>query len=380
MSEGSRAALVRAVSRRSFLGGSAAVLACGPGLGLKAMPVPTAQLPNTSALKRAAQYSGKTLGMFTVAWELQHDHEAAAIIANTFSMIADGNDLKFADYLRPTPTTYDFSYGDTAVSWAEQHGLLFRAHCLVWWNALPKWFDTYVTTANAKQVMVEHIKNVVGHYAGRVYSWDVVNEPLADDNRNGGLRVKPWLNLVGPDYIDIAFRTAHAADPQARLVLNECYIEHNTPLEIGRRACLLALAQRLKKSGVPVTTLGLQSHLRGDTPLDKHGMVTFLKRVQDLGLDIFVTELDVEDYKVPGPLIDQTVADKYGEYLELVTPYAKVITFEQLRDDPSLPKRPDGLAHRPNLFDEAYQPSQAYRAVVHTLANSHAAFSASLGK
>ena len=205
--------------------------------------------------------------MFTVQYELLHDPMASAIIANTFSMIADGNDLKFAKHLRPTPDTYDFSYADRAVSWAEQHGLLFRGHCLVWWNALPDWFQSYVTPANAKQVMTDHITTVVKHYAGRVYSWDVVNE------RNPSLTTvlmdcgaKPWLDLIGPDYIDIAFQTAHAADPRARLVLNECYIEHATPAEIGRREALLALATRLKKANIPITAIGVQGHLRGTTP------------------------------------------------------------------------------------------------------------------
>ena len=69
-------------------------------------------------------------------------------------------------------------------------------------------------------------------------------------------------------------------------------------------------------------------------------MTTFLKQIQDLGLEIMITELDVDDVDVPGPLIDQTVASKYGEFIDFVGPYVKVITFEQLRDDPSLPKRP----------------------------------------
>ncbi len=168
-------------------------------------------------------------------------------------MIADGNDLKFANRLRPTPDTYNFGPGDYVVNWAASHGLLFRGHCLVWWNALPNWFQSYVTPANAKQVMTDHITTVVKHYAGKIYSWDVVNEAIYHDNRPDGLRRKPWLDFMGPEYIDIAFQTAHAADPKARLVLNECYIEHDTPGEIGRRAALLALATRLKKAGVPIT-------------------------------------------------------------------------------------------------------------------------------
>jgi len=362
MSKGRQAISAWGTSRRSFLYGSAALLAGTAGLSVsETLP---AQPPDTSALKRAAQRSGKTLGMFTVQYELMHDAKASAIIADTFSVIADGNDLKFNEYLRPAPDTFDFSFGDTAVSWAEQHGLLFRAHCLVWWNALPGWFNSYVTPANAKRVMTDHISRAVKHYAGRVYSWDVVNECIYNDTRPDGLRRKPWLDFIGPDYIDIAFHTAHAADPKARLILNECYIEHDTPAEIDRRASFLALATRLKKAGVPISGVGVQGHLRGNTKLDKPGMTVFLKQIQDLGLEIMVTELDVDDVDVPASLIDQTVAGKYGEFIDLIGPFVKVITFEQLRNSPDMPRRSDGFSHRPNLLDVEYQPTPAYSATV----------------
>jgi endo-1,4-beta-xylanase len=280
-------------------------------------------------------------------------------------MIADGNDLKFAKYLRPAPDTFDFSYGDRAVDWAEQHGMLFRGHCLVWWNGLPDWFPSHVTHANAKQVMTEHISRVVKHYSGRVYSWDVVNEAIYPVE----LRREPWVDLVGADYIDIAFHTAHAADPKARLVLNECYIEHDTPGEIARRDALFALATRLKKADVPITAIGIQGHLRGNTAVDKPGMTRFLKQIQDLGLEIMITELDVDDVDVPGHLIDETVARKYAEFIDLVGPFVKVITFEELRDEPDLPKRSDGFSHRPDLLDVAYRPTPAYTAAVKAFMN-----------
>ena len=352
------------VSRRSFLYGAAAVLA--GTAGLEGLPT-TEKTPDTSALKNAARQSGKTLGMYTVQHQLLLEPVAAAIIADTFSMIADGNDLKFSGHLRPDPHSYDFSYGDNTVSWAEKHHMLFRGHCLVWWNALPDWFASYVNAANAKQVMTEHINKVVTHYAGRVYSWDVVNEAIHFDGRSDGLRRKPWVEFIGPEYVDLAFQTAHAADPKARLVLNECYIEHNTASEIARRGAFLALATRLKKANVPITAIGVQGHLRGNTPLDKPGMIDFMKRIHDLGLEIMITELDVDDVDVPGPMIDQTVASKYGEFIELVGPYVKVITFEELSDDPNVPKRPDGLAHRPNLLDLEYQTTPAFSATVKAL-------------
>jgi endo-1,4-beta-xylanase len=352
------------MNRRSFLWGAAALLGGTARLG--ASPVTPPPVPDTSALKRAAQHSGKTLGMFLVGHDLQYDPTASAIIAGTFPLIADGNDLKFSNRLRPTPDTFNFAPGDYVVNWAASHGLLFRGHCLLWWNALPSWFQSYVTPANAKQVMTDHIGSVVKHYAGKIYSWDVVNEAIHND-RPDGLRRKPWLDFIGPDYIDIAFQTAHAADPKARLVLNECFIEHDTPAEIGRRAALLALATRLKKADVPITTIGIQGHIRGNVPLDKPGMTQFLKQIQDLGLETMITEFDVDDVDLAGPVIDQTVADKYAQFIDIVGPFVKVITFEGLRDDPNLPKRPDGLPHRPNLLDAQYEPTLAYNATVKAL-------------
>lgn len=355
----------RAMSRRHFLRGAAGLYAGSQGLawGQLAQPPPA----DTSALKKAAQRNGNILATYTGMHQLLYEPEASAMIAATFSMIAVGNDLKFSDRLRPTPDAFDFIFGDTDLSWAESHKMLFRAHCLVWWNALPFWFKSYVTPANARQVLTHHISTVVKHYAGRVYSWDVVNEAIYHDNRPDGLRVKPWLSLVGADYIDLAFHTAAAADPKARLILNECYIEHDTPAEIGRRCALLNLATRLRKSGVPIHGIGVQGHLRGATPLDKAGMTTFCKQIKDLGLEIMITELDVDSIGVPAQLLDQTAASQCGAFLEITAPYVSVITLEALRQEPAIPKQPDGLRPYSNLFDGDYRPTLSYDATVHAL-------------
>ncbi len=319
-----------------------------------------------TSLKYHAERAGRQVGVFAGAY-LKFQSEWASLIAAEFSMIGDGNDLKFSDRLRPTPDTYNFAPADWTLDWAQSHGLLFRGHCLVWWNALPKWFQEYVTPENARRVMTDHITTVVKHYAGRVYSWDVVNEAIYHDNRPDGLRRKPWLDFIGPDYIDIAFHAAAAADPKAHRVLNECYIEHDTPSEIARRASFLALVTRLKRDGVPITSVGIQSHLRGNTPVDEAGMLTFMKKVQDLGLEIMITEFDVDDVGLPAEMIDQVVAQKYRRYVELVGPYASLIAFQQLEDNPSAPRRPDGVVSRPNLFDVKGQRKASYDAVATAL-------------
>jgi endo-1,4-beta-xylanase len=347
-----------AMNRRVFL---QSLSAAAVGITATAVAQPAAPVKPSAAtsLKRAAQQSNKILGMYTVQYQLLHDPQAAAMIAEGFSLIADGNDLKFSDRLRPSPDAFDFSTGDIAVNWAQQHHKLFRGHCLIWWNGLPKWFNSYVNQKNAQQVMVKHISTVVNHYAGRVYSWDVVNEPIHSDGRPDGLRRKPWVDLLGPGYINIAFHAAADADPKAKRILNECYIEHNTPSEIGRRDTLLALATRLKKADVPITTIGLQSHLRGATPLDGPGLTKFMKQVQDLGLDVMVTELDVDDVDVPGPKIEQTVADKYSQFLDIVNPYVRVITFEGLQDDPAVPHTHNLFLHNKDASGSSYMAARA---------------------
>jgi endo-1,4-beta-xylanase len=325
----------------------------------------TSQAPT---LKARAQRSGKLVAMFSGQHELKIDTIAARTIATEFDMIAIGNDLKM-NRIHPTPDTYDFSYGDWDLDWSERNGLLFRGHTLVWHNALPTWFRSYVNKENAQRVMTDHISTVVKHYARKIYSWDIVNEPIHNDGRADGLRVKPWLELAGPDYIEIAFRAAAAADPRAKLFLNECYVEHDLPVHAQRREALLQLAANLKKNNVPVTGIGIQGHIKADVPLATASMRSFLTSLQDLGLEIMITELDVDDTGIPGPQIDEAVARKYAEYLDLVGPFVSVITFEQLADDVNLPKRPDGLMHRPNLFDPSYQKKPAYDRAAKSLEN-----------
>lgn len=362
------------VTRRSFLGGmAAATAALAVPNGLHAAIGPTVPAPDPAPalrLKRAAQQSGILLGTYTVAHQLAFDPVAGGVIASAFGMIADGNDLKFSNRLRPTPDTFDFTAGDAAVAWAEQHGLLFRAHCMVWWNALPRWFGTYVNAQNARDVLTGHITKTVEHYRGRIYSWDVVNECIYHDNRPDGLRKKPWLDFLGPEYIDLAFHTARAADPKARLLLNECYIEHAVPGEVQRRDQLLALATRLHKAGVPITGVGIQGHLHGPVPTDKPGMTRFMQELRDQGLEVHITELDVDATGVAPADREQLIAQRYGEFVELVAPYATSITLEGLNDDPSYPKTPEGTPQRPNLLDVNYRPDRNYDAVLAALEGS----------
>jgi endo-1,4-beta-xylanase len=352
------------MNRRSLIKSMAAI--CAGVIPFPAPDLAKGEEAQRRPLKEIAQRTGRLVAMYTGQHELMNDPIAAKLIATECDTIAVGNDLKM-NRVRPTRDTYNFSYGDWDIDWSERNGLHFRGHTLVWHQALPAWFDSHVNQQNAQRVMTDHITTVVRHYAGRIYSWDVVNEVIHNDGRPDQLRQRPWLELIGPNYIEIAFRAAAAADPKAKLILNETNIEHDLPEHAQRRGSLLQLLTRLKNDHVPITGIGIQGHLRADTPLATAGMHSFLTAIRDLDLEILITELDVNDTGIPEPAVDEAVARKYAEFLELVAPFANVITFEQLADDASLPKRSDGLIHRPALFDTAHQKKPAYYAAAETL-------------
>ena len=137
-----------------------------------------------------------------------------------------------------------------------------RLHALIWGENAPKWFGDISDRAEGVRVFKEFIQRACGHFAGRVDSWDVVNEAIKlEHGRADGLRRTAFLDLIGPEYLDIAFRTARAADPKAKLVYNDFGVELDVPWQRDRRRVMLDLLDGFKKRGVPIDAVGIQSHL-----------------------------------------------------------------------------------------------------------------------
>jgi endo-1,4-beta-xylanase len=295
----------------------------------------------------------------------------ADLVTEQCGIIAPGNELKW-DALRPTPGQFDFTEGDWIEQFARSHGMRFRGHTLVWEAALPKWFIPTVNLDNAKQMLLSHISTVVGHYAGQIHSWDVVNEGIEiGDGRADGLKVTPWLIYLGPEYIDLAFHAAHQADPDAMLVYNENRLEPEYPVYEQRRQAVLALLTRLVKREVPIHGLGIQSHLLAETNVAGPGFKRFLHAIEDLGLSILITEMDVRDYLLPGDITvrDALVAKQYYNYLSFILQFksVKTVLMWGLSDRSTwlstYKPRQDGLPVRPLLFDAELQPKPAFAAV-----------------
>lgn len=260
--------------------------------------------PNLAAgppLREVAARRGIALGTAVDGGRLRSDPAYAAQAATEFSSLTPENELKWLA-TQPRRGQFDFRPADAIFSAAEGAEQQVRGHTLVWHRSLPDWVERIEGRDALLAVLREHIGTVVGRYRGRVRQWDVVNEPLDD---NGGLRDSIWRREIGDDYLDYAFRFAREADPDALLFVNEYGAETSKDRADG----LVRLVRDLRKRGVPVGGAGLEAHLSTRTGSGARLPET-LRRLEALGVETAVTELDVRVEDKGGDLDDQ--ARVYG--------------------------------------------------------------------
>ena len=258
---------------------------------LAACSRPPAGQPAPSAPSLRAAYRGAFLvgAALNAAQFSGQDTAGAALVAAQFNTISPENVLKW-ELVHPRPAFYDFAAPDRYVAFGERHRMFIVGHTLVWHNQTPRWVFADSSGAPVSRDtliarMRNHIQTVVGHYRDRIGGWDVVNEALDDD---GSLRRSPWLTIIGPEYISLAFRFAHEADPSAQLYYNDYSLENP-----AKRQGAVALLRRLLAEGVPVTGIGMQGHDRLDWPSVEQEDST-IAAFAALGVKVMITELDVD--------------------------------------------------------------------------------------
>ena len=335
------------------------------------------EIAGAGSLKAHAAARGLLTGCAVNANLFRDDEGFRKLLAEQYNIVVPENCLKW-NMLRPTADTYNFADADSLVAFAEAHGMKVRGHNFVWHEALPGWFAGTVNKDNAQKFLVDHIHTVGSRYKGKMHSWDVVNEAIwIPDGRPDGLRSSsPWFEMLGPGYIDLAFRTAREADPTALLTYNDYSIEYDNDEQGKKRAAVLALLRRMKADNVPLDALGIQSHIHavGKDGFSK-GVRELLDGAKALGLQVFVTELDVNDDAVPTPDMaerDKIVADVYRSYLTTAlygTEVKAVLTWGASDKNTWLNKgtkfrkqHPDRL-QRPLPFDPDYAPAPAFFAM-----------------
>ncbi|MBE9013719.1 endo-1,4-beta-xylanase [Pseudanabaenaceae cyanobacterium LEGE 13415] len=284
------------------------------------MPSKDFPIKGSLSLKQRAAAKGIIFGAAANQRDVVRDTEYAQVLAKDCGILVPENDLKWAD-LRPSPDQFDFQRGDWMAQFTKQHGLLLRGHTLAWHQSNPEWLKD-ITRQQAEQVLVKHIHTVVKHYAGRMHSWDVVNEAIdgAWSDRADKLQPTQWVKLLDKNYIEIAFRAAAAADPNAILVYNDTSVDYDVPEDNRTRAAILKLLESLKSRNVPIHALGIQGHLdAAEKRFNEKKFRDFLSEVAGMGLKILITELDVSDRSLPADIHvrDRAVADAIEQYLSV---------------------------------------------------------------
>ena len=292
-----------------------AVLA-GCGLG----PRPTCHAPDVALreepLKAVARARGLTFGSQFDPRHLAADASYEALLLREVDLVIPGNDFKMR-HVHPGESSYDFSSTDAILDYADAHGLEVHGHTLVWGksSSLPGWVrDRSWTRGELIAMLEDHVRTVVGRYRGRVAAWDVVNEAFCDPaveracvvvpGESGGMDGSLWHTVIGPDFIEIALRAAREADPDAKIYVNDNGYElHDSP----KAQKLYAYVEDLVERGVPLDGVGIQMHWGLDdvdtSAFDaaffeegKRSMATLFQRLNDLGLDVRITELD---FRIP---------------------------------------------------------------------------------
>jgi len=333
-----------------------------PALVITPLLEPTAtSLP--SNMRQLAEMYGLSVGAAVDPAYMETQRYIALVEAEFNGVVAE-NVMKWSR-LEPERGRYDFSKADAIVEFAEQHKMAVRGHALVWDLQLPDWLtQSNFSQDEYKAFLQEHITTVVGRYAGRIFAWDVVNEPL---DERGQIRQNFWHHAIGPEYILLAFQWAHAADPEAELFLNESYAEGLGEKSQG----LYALASGLLEKGAPIHGIGMQMHLRLENPPDPLEVTMNMQRLADLGLMIHITELDVSLQDASGTLDEKLAAQAqvYGDMARacLSTPSCNAFYTWGLTDRYSWIPDLTGREDHTLLFDENWQPKPAYQAVVEAL-------------
>jgi endo-1,4-beta-xylanase len=322
------------------------------------------------SLKAHAAARGFLSGCAVNTKLLAEDEAYAALIRQQANIVVAENAMKWAP-LRPAIDTFRFDEADALLAFAEKNKMKVRGHNLCWHRQLPAWFAAQATTANARQLLTSHIERVAGRYAGRMHSWDVVNEGvLVTDGRPDSLRNSPWLRLVGEDYIEVAFKTAREADPQALLTYNEYGIEGEDEASEKKRVAVLILLRRLTARRVPLDAVGIQSHITAGHTYGA-GLAAFIAAARGLGLQVFLTEMDGNDREWPADdaVRDAAVAEACGAYLDLALrdPAVRAVLTWGITDRAtwlnSEDARPDKLPERCLPFDREDKPKEAFFAM-----------------
>ncbi|WP_273652247.1 endo-1,4-beta-xylanase [Cellulomonas fimi] len=322
----------------------AAALAATAGLVLTTFAAVASPAQAASTLGASAAEKGRYYGTAIAAGRMS-DSTYINIANREFNMITAENEMKM-DATEPSQGRFNFTNGDRIVNWALSNGKRVRGHTLAWHAQQPGWMQNMSGSA-LRSALINHVTQVASYYRGKIYAWDVVNEAFADDGR--GSRRDSNLQRTGNDWIEAAFRAARSADPNAKL----CYNDYNTDGINAKSTAVYNMVRDFKSRGVPIDCVGFQAHLGTSMPSDFQAN---LQRFSDLGVDVQLTELDIQQ--------GSNQANAYAQVTNACLAVARCtgITVWGVRDSDSW-----RTGANPLLFDASGNKKAAYTSVLNAL-------------
>jgi len=249
------------------------------------------------------------------------------IIVKNFNYVVAENCMK-CEVIHPQEGVYDFTLADKFVDKAKAAGMKVLGHCLIWHSQCAPWFHydkdgQLVSPEVLKKRMREHIFTIMSHFKGRVDAWDVCNECFEDD---GTPRKSLFYQILGTDYIPLAFQYAHEADPDVELYYNDFSMNKAQKVE-----GVANFFRPLIKAGLPITAIGMQGHLilEGNNYVKEYDHA--IRVITELGVPTFFSELDISVLPNPYGFSGANVSDRFA-YRPEMDPYKNGLTKEKERE------------------------------------------------
>lgn len=258
-------------------------------------PLLVAPESDPSSLRALADANGRKLkmGAAVALVPMVTNKKYRDLALGQFSMWTLENSMK-PQFIHPSPGAYVFEESDQLVEAALKNGIAIHGHVLVYDKSSPEWM-TKSAKEDRQEIMLSHIKRVVGHFKGKVAQWDVVNEPFSKKNAlygfgKTGLEPNVWFEAMGEQYIDLAFKAAREVDPKAKLYLNDYALEND-----GQHwDAFLALVKRLQRRDVPIDGVGFEAHVYTDGDyLKADQLKRHMQILAGMGLLVRISEIDV---------------------------------------------------------------------------------------
>ncbi|MBJ7880676.1 endo-1,4-beta-xylanase [Gelidibacter salicanalis] len=317
----------------------------------------------------------------------QTDSLTNTVLIKEFNSITPENDMKW-EQIHPQKDTFYFDVADKYVALGQKNNMNIVGHTLVWHSQLAPWMQDVKDSITMAKNIENHINTIVKRYKGKIDTWDVVNEAL---NEDGSLRTSHFYEVMGDNYIALAFNLAAKADPDAKLVYNDYNL-----WKPEKRAGVVRLVKKLQEQGIKIDGVGMQAHwsLEGPSIEDiENSIIAY----SNLGVKISFTELDVTVLPNPWDLNGAAVEQSYEQFendpkmnpypeklsdsaqTQLAKRYEDIfklflkhkdkidrVTFWGVNDGQSwLNNWPiKGRTNHPLLFDRNYEPKKAYLSVL----------------